>query len=188
MKRPLSRRRFLQATGAAAAAAVVVGNCGFSPFPIAEEIFEDTKAKAKSQFGVDLARRDLKGFFAALEKGGTALNYATLVGHGAVRGAAMGFNDRAPKPDELQKMKALLAAALRDGAAGLSTGLEYTPGCFADLVVFDPASAADRATWKDPHQYPAGIVHVVVNGVAVVSDGEHTGKLPGHVLRKVEPA
>ena len=110
---------------------LISGNCGFSPFPIAEEIFEDAKAKAKAQFDVDLAWRDLKGFFAAVEKGGTALNYATLAGHGAIRGAAMGFNDRAPKPDELEKMKALLAAALQAGALGLSTGLEYTPGSFA---------------------------------------------------------
>jgi N-acyl-D-amino-acid deacylase len=110
---------------------LVSGNCGSSPFPIAEEVFEETKTKAKAQFGVDISWRDLKGFFAAIEKGGTALNYATLVGHGAVRGAAMGFNDRAPKPDDMEKMKALLSAALQDGALGLSTGLEYTPGSFA---------------------------------------------------------
>ena len=110
---------------------LISGNCGSSPFPVAEEIFEETKSRARAQFGVELAWRDLKGFFAAIEKGGTALNYATLVGHGAVRGAAMGFNDRAPKPDELEKMKALLAASLQDGAAGLSTGLEYSPGSFA---------------------------------------------------------
>ena len=107
------------------------GNCGASPFPIAEEIFEETRSRAKAQFGVELAWRDLKDFLAAIEKGGTALNYATLVGHGALRGAAMGFNDRAPKPDEMEKMKTLLAAALRDGAVGLSSGLEYTPGSFA---------------------------------------------------------
>jgi N-acyl-D-amino-acid deacylase len=110
---------------------LVSGNCGASPFPIAEEIFEETKTNAKTQFGVEVDWRDLRGFLAAIEKGGTALNYATLVGHGAVRGAAMGFNDRAPKPDELEKMKALLSAALQDGAVGMSSGLEYTPGGFA---------------------------------------------------------
>jgi N-acyl-D-amino-acid deacylase len=110
---------------------LISGNCGSSPFPIAEEIFEETKTNARNQFGVDVAWRDLKGFLAAVEKSGTALNYGTLVGHGAIRGTAMGFNDRAPKPDELEKMKALLAAALADGAVGLSTGLEYTPGSFA---------------------------------------------------------
>jgi N-acyl-D-amino-acid deacylase len=50
-------------------------------------------------------------------------------------------------------------------------------------VIFDPATVAARATFGDPHQFAAGIEHVFVNGVAVVSGGEHTGALPGHVLR-----
>jgi N-acyl-D-aspartate/D-glutamate deacylase len=57
------------------------------------------------------------------------------------------------------------------------------PNAFADLVAFDPARVADRATFEQPHQYPVGIPHVWVNGVAVIRDGEHTGELPGRVLR-----
>jgi len=109
----------------------VSGNCGSSPFPMASEIFEESKALLKKQYDVDLTWRDIRGFFARLEEKGMALNYATFVGHGAIRGAAMGFNDRAPKPEELEKMKALVAENLRDGALGLSSGLEYTPGSFA---------------------------------------------------------
>ncbi|HET9491497.1 MAG TPA: D-aminoacylase [Methylomirabilota bacterium] len=56
-------------------------------------------------------------------------------------------------------------------------------GARADLVVFDPKLVADRATYGDPHRYPAGIEHVMVNGRLVVRDGEHTGSLPGRVLR-----
>ncbi len=52
----------------------------------------------------------------------------------------------------------------------------------ADLVIFDPATVADRATYNNPHQYPDGIVHVLVNGEPVIQDGEHTGKLPGQML------
>jgi N-acyl-D-amino-acid deacylase len=52
----------------------------------------------------------------------------------------------------------------------------------ADLVIFDPATVADGATFERPHAYPAGIPHVLVNGVLVVKDGEHTGKTPGQAV------
>jgi N-acyl-D-amino-acid deacylase len=57
------------------------------------------------------------------------------------------------------------------------------PGYFADLAVFDPARIADHATFDDPHRYATGMVHVFVNGRQVVEDGEHTGALPGRVVR-----
>ena len=57
------------------------------------------------------------------------------------------------------------------------------PGLVADLVVFDPETVMDRATFEDPHRYPVGIPHVYVGGVAVVRDGEVTGARPGVVLR-----
>lgn len=56
-------------------------------------------------------------------------------------------------------------------------------GMFADLTVFDPDTVADRATYSDPHQFPVGIRHVVVNGVPIVRDGALTGATPGRVLK-----
>jgi N-acyl-D-amino-acid deacylase len=50
------------------------------------------------------------------------------------------------------------------------------------LVVFDPQTIADRATFEQPHQYSIGIKHVFVNGVPVLKDGEHTGAKPGRAL------
>ena len=55
-------------------------------------------------------------------------------------------------------------------------------GMFADVVVFDPQTIADRATFENPHQYSVGVKHVLVNGVQVLKDGEHTGAKPGRAL------
>jgi N-acyl-D-amino-acid deacylase len=55
-------------------------------------------------------------------------------------------------------------------------------GAHADLVLFDAQRVIDVATFSDPHQYPEGIPHVLVNGTIVLDDGEHTGALPGQVL------
>ena len=55
-------------------------------------------------------------------------------------------------------------------------------GMFADVVVFDPAQVADRATFEKPHQYAVGVNQVFVNGVQVLKDGEHTGATPGRAV------
>jgi len=56
-------------------------------------------------------------------------------------------------------------------------------GYFADVVVFDPSQVQDHATYAEPHQYATGMIHVFVNGRQVLADGEHTGRLPGRVVR-----
>ena len=58
-------------------------------------------------------------------------------------------------------------------------------GMFADVVVFDPATIADRATFERPHQFAVGMQHVFVNGGHVLKDGEHTGATPGRVVRGI---
>ena len=57
------------------------------------------------------------------------------------------------------------------------------PGLAADLVVFDAAAVIDRATYDDPEQPPAGLPHVLVNGVFAVRDGAYTGARAGRVVR-----
>ncbi len=80
----------------------------------------------------------------------------------------------------IHKMTGQPARRLRLAGRGV-----IEPGAFADLVLFDADRVADRATFEQPHQYPAGIPHVLVNGSFVVRDGEHTGAKPGRVLRGV---
>jgi N-acyl-D-amino-acid deacylase len=60
---------------------------------------------------------------------------------------------------------------------------ELKVGNFADIVIFDPATVQDHATFDKPHQYATGVTTVFVNGVAVLKDGEHTGAMPGRFLK-----
>jgi len=80
-------------------------------------------------------------------------------------------------PDAIRKLAALPATNL-----GLDRRGVLKPGMFADVVVFDPATIADRATFEKPHAYAVGVRDVFVNGVQVIREGEHTGKKPGRAL------
>ena len=68
--------------------------------------------------------------------------------------------------------------------AGLRDRGRIARGLKADLVLFDPATITDRATFDDPLRPAEGILHVLVNGVPVIRDGEHTGARPGRALRR----
>lgn len=80
--------------------------------------------------------------------------------------------------DAIRKMTSAVATRLSLPDRGL-----LRPGFYADVVVFDPQTVSDRATFEQPHQLSVGIRHVFVNGVAVVRDGKHTGAKPGRALR-----
>lgn len=74
-------------------------------------------------------------------------------------------------------------AALPAANLGLERRGRLLRGYFADVVVFDPATIRDNATFEAPHQYATGMVHVFVNGTQVLADGTHTGARPGRVVR-----
>ncbi len=81
-------------------------------------------------------------------------------------------------PEAVRRLSALPAENL-----GLDRRGRLALGMFADVVVFDPSTIADRATFEKPHQYAVGMRHVFVNGVQVLKDGEHTGATPGRALK-----
>jgi N-acyl-D-amino-acid deacylase len=80
-------------------------------------------------------------------------------------------------PEAIRRMSALPATNL-----GLESRGFIKEGMFADIVIFDPATIADRATFEKPHQYAVGMKHVFVNGQQVLKDGEHTGATPGRAV------
>ncbi|HOH08070.1 MAG TPA: D-aminoacylase [bacterium] len=107
------------------------GNCGDSVFPLTSTGRREVQEEWRREYGIEAGWSDLAGFFEVLGKKGSALNYATLIGHSTIRSVAMGAADRPPAGAELEAMKGHLLCALEQGALGLSTGLEYTPGAFA---------------------------------------------------------
>ena len=84
----------------------------------------------------------------------------------------------APLEDVIRRLTSFPATNLKLRRRG-----KLEPGYHADLAIFDPAKIQDHATFEKPHQYSTGMVHVFVNGVQVLNDGEHTGAKPGRVVR-----
>ena len=84
-----------------------------------------------------------------------------------------------PLEEAIRKMTSLPASIL-----GLTDRGTIKDGQWADLVIFDPATVADKATFEDPFQYPVGIDTVLVNGTVVLDEGKHTNARPGKVLKR----
>jgi len=80
--------------------------------------------------------------------------------------------------DAIRKLSQLPATNLKIKNRG-----EIKTGYFADIVIFDPAKVKDNATFEKPHQYAEGMIHVFVNGVQVLKNGEHTGARPGKFVK-----
>ncbi|MCY7309808.1 MAG: D-aminoacylase [Chitinophagaceae bacterium] len=80
--------------------------------------------------------------------------------------------------EAIRKLSKLPATNLKISKRG-----ELKTGNFADIVIFDPAKIKDNATFEKPHQYAEGMIHVFVNGVQVLKDGEHTGAKPGKFVK-----
>src|SRR5690606_15644469 len=110
----------------------VIGNCGASPAPLGEEGYPIVRARMAQQYQLDVTWQSFGGYLASLAEGGVAVNVVPLVGHGTLRSAVMGYAQRAPTASELDRLQGLVADAMDEGAFGLSTGLVYAPGCYAE--------------------------------------------------------
>lgn len=117
-----------------------IGNCGNSAFPLLGEARERASRMLKPM-GVEASWTTLAEYRTEVERRGVAVNLAPFVGHGTVRVAAMGMDDRPPTAEELGRMQQLVRQAMDDGAFGITTGLIYPPGCYSNL---DEVAAVTR--------------------------------------------
>jgi len=107
----------------------ITGNCGMFPAPLVEESGE----MELSVRDIDWSPEGYRKYLAQFANTDISLNLGFYIGHGAIRAAAMGYDDRKPTSAELEKMKQYVAEGMKYGAMGLSTGLGYSPGMFAEI-------------------------------------------------------
>lgn len=108
----------------------VCGNCGGSAAPITEKGM--TYAKGRARGSIPITWRSMAEYMAKVDENGTSMNITTYVGQATVRSDVLGWDLRKPTASELEEMKSLVGQSMKDGAFGLSTGLYYSPGGFAD--------------------------------------------------------
>lgn len=119
------------------------GNCGMSPAPVVPERLDLLKEyTAFLANGLSFHWQSYDEFLEAVANKQPAVNFGGLVGHGTLRIAAMGFEDRQPTEAELEQMQHLLDESMQAGAFGMSTGLIYAPGCYADTDELAKVAAA----------------------------------------------
>ncbi len=141
-------------------------------FMISEENIKKELAKPWISFGSDEASQAPEGVFLKSNPHPRAYgNFARVLGK-YVRDEKV-----IPMTEAVRRLSGLPATNL-----GLDHRGFIKEGMFADIVIFDPATIADRATFEKPHQYAVGVKHVFVNGVQVLKGGEHTDAKPGRAL------
>jgi N-acyl-D-amino-acid deacylase len=141
-------------------------------FVMSEENVKKEVAKPWISFGSDEASQAPEGVFLKSNPHPRAYgNFARVLGKYARDEKVISLGEA------VRRLSALPATNLELDHRGL-----IIEGMFADLVVFDPKTIADRATFDKPHQYAVGMKHVFVNGVQVLANGEHTGAKPGRAL------
>ncbi|WP_423926429.1 N-acyl-D-amino-acid deacylase family protein [Candidatus Palauibacter sp.] len=130
---------------------------------------------------------DLASLYDELESAGVGKNIVSYVGHGSVRQAVIGMDDRAPTADELEQMRTLVRRGMEDGAFGLSTGLFYTPGYYAEpeevialgRVAAEYPIAGDHAPVYDTHDRDLGATYQGIGYLNSIREAIHIGAESG---------
>lgn len=142
-------------------------------FLMSEENVQKKLARDWISFGSDASAPATEGLFLTSNPHPRAYgNFARVLGHYARDEGVLELSDA------IRRMTSLPATNL-----GIRERGQITPGYFADIAIFDAERIEDRATFEQPHNYAAGMVHVFVNGKQVLERGQHTGATPGQVVR-----
>ncbi|HEY8292933.1 MAG TPA: D-aminoacylase [Thermomicrobiales bacterium] len=162
------------------------GLCGISLAPLGDA---NTPAAASvtrdvATIGMQRTWLSLAELYARVEQTGLACNYASFVGHGVIRAAVMGYDNRLPTDDEHTAMRNLLQQAMADGALGLSTGLIYPPGIFAETAEITALCGVLRETnglYTSHIRNEGNALHAAVDEfVAVCRDAGVRGQMSHH--------
>ncbi len=145
----------------------ITGQCGQSAAPLTgEDALKIAREDMKRAGGDgDVPWRTVAEYAAFLEDQGIGPNVGIMIGHGAVRASVMGFADRGPTEDEMEQMKALVRQCIEEGAVGMTTGLYYAPGSYADsdevsaiCEVVKAMDALHSSHIRDESTYNVGLV------------------------------
>lgn len=154
----------------------VAGQDGSSAGPWDDAAFEAVRDRYRRRYGVDIDFRAPGGFLDRIDRERPAVSVATMVGHGTVRGYAMGGADRPASDREMEVMRRAVREALSDGAVGLSSGLEYTPGSFAGR---DELASLARELRGTPCPYATHMRNEDDRLLAALEEAVHVGRAAG---------
>ncbi len=154
----------------------VAGQDGSSIGPWSADAHAARRSSYRERYGVDLPFRDLKGFFDWMDEEGAAVNVASMIGQGTIRGYVVGEDDRPATDEELARMRQEVQRAIEAGACGMSTGLEYTPGAFATT---DEIIELTRVLQGNGLPYASHMRNEDDRLLAAVEEAIHIGRMAG---------
>ena len=148
------------------------GNCGISPFPVGREgVYLGPFESVRLRGHLDPDWTSAGGYLSRLERQGTGINAAFLIGHGAVRHTAMGASTDPPSRRDMDTMAALVKTQMEEGALGLSTGLTYVPGSSAttEEIIELAAATAPYGGFYATHMrnYTASIMEALDEAIRI---------------------
>ncbi len=112
------------------------GNCGYAAAPMSGEVKSRRAGDYAKQFGIKVDWSDLESYFEALDRKGSCVNFAALLGYNTIRGSVLGENSDQPDNAGIEAIKEMIIKGLDQGALGMSVGVVYPPACFAGIAEF----------------------------------------------------